>query len=246
MLCDGWLGIVGVVSMSLSKHINSSFARQEGSDIEAIKKTLKPVLAECPQKNPSQNTETWFVYMWRISFPFPPHRAVHYVSACPGWFCAGFILYPNTSLVPTNQDSIWEYFYWCTGTKSHHPTWDVNAIRGIHGFPLDLHSWSKGWAWLRRYSRFISDGNHHARQEWNYLHVGEGRSHPQILTEHTPTHEMWTLQLILLKKEAMGKVESFFSYGSAYRRGLHCDWECCVCLLWTGATSHKVFCQANS
>lgn len=181
MLCDGWLGIVWVVSMSLSKSINSSFARQEGSDIEAIKKTPKPVLAECPQKTPSQNTETWFVYMWRISFSFPPHRGVHYVSACPGWFCAGLILYPNTSLVPTNQDSIWEYFYWCTGTKSHHPTWDVNAIRGIHGFPLDLHSRSKGWAWLRRYSRFISDGNHHSRQEWNYLLVGEGRKSPTDL-----------------------------------------------------------------
>lgn len=49
MACDGWIGIIPVVSMSLSKSINSSFTRQEGSDIAAIKKKPpKPVLVECP------------------------------------------------------------------------------------------------------------------------------------------------------------------------------------------------------
>lgn len=111
MLCDGCLGIIWVVSMSLSKCITSSFARQEGSDIAAIKKTLPNLSLQSVLKRTLFKIQK---YIWIISFSVPPHRGDHYVSVCPGWFCAGFLFYPNTPLVPGNQDSVWEYFYWCT------------------------------------------------------------------------------------------------------------------------------------
>lgn len=48
------------------------------------------------------------------------------------------------------------------------------------------------------------------------------------MAEHIPTLEISTLQLVLLKKEAMGKVDSLFHYGAAYRAESHCAWECCA------------------
>lgn len=52
------------------------------------------------------------------------------------------------------------------------------------------------------------------------------KAEPTSLSWHMPTLEISTLQLILLKKEVMGKTESLFLCGAAYRAGLRCVWEC--------------------
>lgn len=66
MLCDGCLGIIWVVSMSLSKCITSSFARQEGSDIAAIKKSSQTCPCRVSLKEPFSKYKNTYE-----EFPFP-------------------------------------------------------------------------------------------------------------------------------------------------------------------------------